>query len=138
MIPTNRSHIQFATMEFQAHNNEHNCFNEDFSLCGKVSHNQIINKTYGIFDDQQNKPSIQNRGQLEEAIWGLTTPAVFVENLICALLATAFVPSLPKASWIYFTRNDQNRPDGALILPSDPCLSKFLVAPQQNMFSVED
>ena len=39
------------------------------------------------------------------------------------------LPSFLRTTWIYFTWNDQNCPDGALILPSDLCPSKFLVAP---------
>ena len=49
-------------------------------------------------------------------------PAILIGDL-------AFWRSFPKATYIYCTRNDQNCPDGILILTSRPCPSKFLVAP---------
>ena len=45
------------------------------------------------------------------------------------LLSDIFSASFPKSLEIYFTWNDQNHPDDALIVPTDSCLSKFVLFP---------
>ena len=61
---------------------------------------------------------------------GIATLVLLVVNLSCALLVTAFSPHLPKPRRSTpCTRNNQNHPHSALILPSSPSLLKLLVAP---------
>lgn len=56
-------------------------------------------------------------------------PYLFCGRLYSCPVNDSFLPAFPKARCIYFTRNDQNSPDRALTLPSDPCPSTFLVSP---------
>ena len=52
----------------------------------------------------------------------------FCEKSCICRLNDSFLPSFLKATWIYFTGNNQNHFNDVLILPSDPCPSTFLVA----------